>query len=111
AHHAAVLQELRQDVFGHVDRDGEAEPLGRPDDGRVDADHLTAAVHQRTAGIARVEGGIGLDDVIDEMAGYAAQRPAEGADHAGRDGGIETEWTADGDDELADADLAGVAED
>ena len=98
-----MLEQLRQNVAGHVDRNGEADALGGPDHGRVDADDLAAAVNQWTAAVARVEGGVGLDDVIDQVAGDAAQGPPEGADDAGRDGRFEAERAADGDDELADA--------
>ena len=86
ADHPAVLHQLRQDVLGHVDRDGEADALGRLDDGRVDADDPAAAVHERAAAVAGVQGRVGLDDVVDQVAGDAAQRPAQGADDAGGDG-------------------------
>src|SRR5262249_43280054 len=49
-------------------------------------------------------------DVIHEMARNTAERPAERTDHASRDGGIEAEWAADGDDELAHTELGRVAE-
>src|SRR5207248_7922398 len=96
-HHATVLHELRQDVARHVDRNGEANALGWPDDRRVDADHQAAAVDQGPAAVAGIEGCIGLDDVIDQVAGDAAQGAADRADYAGRDGRLEAERTADGD--------------
>jgi len=74
AHNPAVLHQLRQDVLGHVDRRGEADTLRREDDGRVDADDLAATVRQRTAAVAGVEGGVGLDDVVHQVPGQAAQR-------------------------------------
>ena len=73
AHHAAVLHELGNDALGHVDRNGEADPLRGVDDRGVDADHPAPAVKQRAAAIARVQGGVGLDHVVDEMAGDAPQ--------------------------------------
>ena len=64
-----------------------------------------AAVDQRPAGIAGIERGVGLDDAVDEPARARAQAAAEGADHAGGHRRLEAEGIADGDDELADAQL------
>ena len=79
-----MLHELRHDPPGHVDGDGEADPLRRLDDRRVDADDPAPAVEQRPAAVARVERGVGLDDVVDEVAGDAPQGAAQGADDARR---------------------------
>ena len=38
------------------------------DDSRVDADHPAAAVDQRAAAVARVQRGVGLDHVVDQVA-------------------------------------------
>jgi hypothetical protein len=46
--------------LGGIDGDGE-----QMDDGRVDADHLTTRVDERSAGVARVEGGVCLNHVFD----------------------------------------------
>ena len=50
---------------GVVDRNGEAKPDAG--DGGVDADHLPRAVDERPAGVAGVERGVGLDDVVDDQ--------------------------------------------
>src|SRR5205823_14726465 len=55
-----------------VDRHGQAEADAR--DGGVDADQPTGAVDEGTARVAGVEGGVGLDDVLDEAAGRACPR-------------------------------------
>ena len=107
---AAVLHELRHDPPGHVDRDGEADPLRRLDDRGVDADDPAPAVEQRAAAVARIERGVGLDHVVDEVAGDAPQAAAQGADHPGGHRRVEAERAADGDHELADAQLGRVAE-
>src|SRR6266545_2603587 len=52
---------------GGVDRDGE--PETEAGNRRVDPDHLRACVRERTAGVARIERRIGLDDVLDDAAG------------------------------------------
>ena len=84
AAHAAVLQDLRQHVLGGVGGDREADALRAHDDRGVDADHLAARVDERPAGIAGIEGRIGLDDVADQAAVLRAQRAADRADDAGR---------------------------
>ncbi len=86
ANDAPVLHELGEDSLDHVDRDGEADSLGRVNDRRVHADDPAVRVEQRAAAIAGVECSIGLDDVVDQVAGDAAQGAAEGADDAGGDG-------------------------
>ena len=87
---ASVLDQPRRDPAGSVAGDGEADALRGADDGRVDADDLGARVDERAAGVARVEGGVSLDDIVDEPAGSAAQRAAEAADNAGGDRLLET---------------------
>ena len=69
-----------------------------------------AAIDQRAAAVAGVQGRVGLDHVVDEMPGDAPQRSAQGADDAGRHRGLEPQRTADGDDQLADAQLRRIAE-
>ena len=71
---------------GGIDRDGQADA----DAGHrgVDADDFTGRDGQGPAGVPRVEGGVGLDDVVDDpdvAAGPGRQGPAQGADHAGGD--------------------------
>ena len=97
---AAVAQERGQDGVDGVDRDGEAQPLAAGDDGGVDADDGAGAGHERAAGVAGIERRVGLNHVLDQPAGARAQRPAERADDAGRDGVLEAVGVADGDGQL-----------
>ena len=86
AAHPAVGHQRPDDPAARVvDRHGEPEAPAR--DRGVDADDAGRGVGQRAAGVARVERGVGLDDVLDHprrppVAG--GQRPAEPADHARR---------------------------
>ena len=76
-------------------------------------DDAPAAVGERAAGVAGVEGGVRLDDVVDDAAGApraGRERAAERGDDAGRDGAAEPVRVADRDHELAHAQLLGVAE-
>ena len=70
-------------------------------------------VGQRAAGVAGVERGVGLDDVLDHPrrpAVAGGQRAAQPADHAGGDRAGQAERVADGDHELADPQRRRVAE-
>ena len=60
---AAIMQERRDDPAGGIpDRDGEAK--AEAGHCSIDAYYLACSVGQRASGVARVEGGIGLDDVL-----------------------------------------------
>ena len=60
--------QLLDDRLGVVDRDREADVLGIVDDRRVDADDLAVGVDQRAAGVAGVDGGVGLDQAVELLA-------------------------------------------
>ena len=66
----------------------------RADDGRVDADQLTAQIDQRATRIARVDRGIGLDEIF--IAFNIEPGAAERRNDAGRDGLPNAKWVADG---------------
>jgi len=61
---APVLDDRAGHLAGQVDRDGKTDAgLQSPDEG-VDADDLPVNVHQRSAAVARVDVGIGLNEVL-----------------------------------------------
>eukprot|EP00960_Hanusia_phi_P042863 755746-Hanusia_phi.AAC.2 len=98
---SAVGKDLLEDPLGGVDGDAEAEPLRACDDGGVDPDDLAAAAHQRASRVARVKRHVGLDHILDHVSCHSPDAPPESRDDAGRDGGGETEWVADGDSKLS----------
>ena len=79
-----------------IDRDREAQRFGAAGDLEgVDADHLSVAVQQRAAAVARIDGRIGLQH-------HGRARPANRAHDAARDGVLEDpERQPDGDHFLA----------
>ena len=92
---------------------GIGEPEPDAGDRGVDADDAAVAVDQRAAGVAGVERGVGLDDVVDDprrLARAGRQRAAERGHDAGGDRAGEAVRVADRHDELADAQRGGVAE-
>ena len=112
APHPAVVHKVADHLARCiVDRHGEPEPHTRH--GGVDSDELAARVDQRSAGVARVESGVGLNHVVDHP--HRAPRPGrqrapEGRDDAGRHRAGEAVWVADCDDELAYTQVRGLAE-
>ena len=92
-----------------MQRDREAQALAGQDRRRADAHGGAAVVDERTAGVAGVEGGVRLHDVLDEPSRAGAQRAAERAHDAGGDRGLEAVRAPEGQHELAHAEPARVA--
>src|SRR5262249_3233980 len=106
----ALAQEGAGDELGGVDADREADAPPGGDHRGVHADDVAQGGDEGAAGVAGVQRGVRLHDVVDEAPGPAAQRPAEGADDARGDGALEAERIADRDDELTDLQGRRVAE-
>ena len=72
-------------------------------EGRVDAHGLAIEIQERAARVARVDGRIGLYEILEAEIPAEVQTVASlGADDAERDGMAEAEGIADGQDPLAD---------
>eukprot|EP01022_Parablepharisma_sp_SALTPOND_P017632 TRINITY_DN2854_c0_g1_i1.p1 TRINITY_DN2854_c0_g1~~TRINITY_DN2854_c0_g1_i1.p1 ORF type:complete len:786 (-),score=227.08 TRINITY_DN2854_c0_g1_i1:181-2538(-) len=99
--------ELGHDLLGGVDRDGEADALSLGHDGGVDAHHLALEVDQGAAGVARVDAGIGLQEVV---IGTGADDAALGADDARGHGVLQAEGVAHGQNPVAHPELVAVAQ-
>ena len=77
--------------------------------GGVDTDEPAFGIHQRAAGIAGVDGRVGLNEIlilVETRQAAAAQR----ADNAHRHGLADTEGIADGEHNVADFQLVAVAQ-
>ena len=109
--HLAVLFELTHHRGGDVDGHREADThvaAGRPDDRGIDADQLAVQVHERASRVARIDRGVGLDEVL--VALDVDPAAPERAHDPGGDGLAEPEGVADGDDEIADLEYVAVSE-
>src|SRR5215471_11668193 len=60
----ACAHQLRNQRFGQISWDGEANPLSGGDDGGVNAHHLPVHVEQWSTRVPWINGRIGLDKVI-----------------------------------------------
>jgi len=61
----APLTPLNLSPTSLIDRNGKADVFCAGSDGGIDADYLAAQVEQRAAGVAGINGGIGLNDARD----------------------------------------------
>ncbi len=97
-----------------VDRHREADALGRPRrraDLGVDPDHRAGRIEQRAAGVARVDGRVGLDRVDERVLRCERVDRALGRrDDADAQRALAPERAADRRNGLADDDLAGIPE-
>src|SRR5262252_451478 len=94
-----AFAQLRQQIANRVDRYREADAdvalrLAVADDRRVHADHLTADVQQRAAGVARVDRRVGLQHLVRSPVGDL-KRPLGGADDSHADGVRQAERITD----------------
>ena len=76
----------------------------------VDADDVAVGIEQRSAAIAGIDGGIGLDHVLERASVFIGDRTVKRADNAGGERTFEAERIADGQDFLADLQRVGIAE-
>ena len=115
-HRRLTVDDLVGNVLGIVNRNGKAHARAGARvalDKRINAHQLTIVVNERATGVARVDGGIGLDHVgIDGIAaGRAHGRGAIERRHDTRgDRLFVAEWRADRHDPLAHVELGGVTD-
>ena len=103
ARHMALALEIHDDFPGHGSGDGEADAdraAGGREDGGVDANDLALEVEGRTAGVALVDGGVDLQEIV---IGARADLAATGGDDAGGHGAAKAEGIADSDHPVANA--------
>ena len=73
---------------------------------RIDADHFPVHVDQRTAGIAGIDGCVGLNERLELLA--SDNIASFGGNNAGGDGLLQTEGAADGQHPVADLHTVGI---
>ena len=109
-----ALNELFSDAERIIDRDREAHTGARAAGGhdkRVDADELAFSIHERAAGIARIDSRIGLDHVgVDRARLRIGIGAVHRRDDAGRNGLFHAEGATSSHDPLAHLELGGVTD-
>src|SRR5690349_7670287 len=108
---APVGDDLVHHLSRHVDWNGKTDAdiaAGWRNDGRVDADEFSAQADQCSAGIAWVDRGVGLDELL--IALLADAGAPQRADKTGRYGLSQAEGIADRQHEIADFERVAVAE-
>ena len=114
ADHAAVIEDVLHDAAGQIHRNRKADALDADvaavalvEHRGIDADQLAARIDQRAAGIAGIDGGIGLNEILE--GGDAELTAAGGADDAMGHGLRQPERIADRQHRIADLQLIGAA--
>ena len=105
-----MLEDLIHDATDHVHRDREADAVRAErlrQDGRVDADQLAVGVDERAAGIAEIDGGVGLNEIFEIR--DAEPAASGGADDALRHRLTQSKRIADREHDVAGAHLVGSA--
>ncbi len=105
--HLSGVLELAEDVLGHIDGRGETQTLARCHDGGVDPYDLALHVDERATRVSRVDGRIGLDEVV---IGSGTDDPRLGGNDPLGEGVTEAEGIAQGNDPLPDLQGIGIAE-
>src|SRR3990172_2045811 len=113
----ALLDEIPRDLLHDVDGNGEADARRAERSPGVHSHDLSIEVHQGTAGVPGIDGGIGLDPGV-ERARLLARRELElvgekavlAADDAERERPLEGERASEGHHVLADVERVGVAQ-
>ncbi len=95
----AGLYELRHHAHNGIDRHRKAyagRGARRTVDGGIDSDQPPSRIEQRATGIAGVDGGVGLDQVIDGRAArFSRQRAVERGDDTSGERPVQAEGVAD----------------
>ncbi len=112
AGHVSIVHDLVHDGSGEVDGHRETDSLiaarSFGENGGVDADQFAAVVHERAAGVAGIDRRVGLDEVFIVFDAEAGS--PRGADDAHRHGLADAIGVADGEHDVADLQLVGVAD-
>ena len=103
-------QQLGRGAHRLIDGNRKADPLGAGPHGDVQADHLAVDIQQRTARVAGIDAGVGLDQVVVALRIADLHRAMQGADDAARDRVFIAVGVAHRDHRFADHQIAGGAD-
>ena len=101
--------QLGGDLQHLVDGNREADPLSADADRHVNADHFAVDVQQRTAGVAGIDAGIRLDQIVVLLRSTDLDFAMQGTDDPSRHGVLVAKGIPQGDDRLAGHQIAGDA--
>ena len=108
----AMIQDLIHHLTGEID--GNCKPdafvaaRSVRKDGRIDADEFAAIIHQRAAGIARIDRRVGLNEIFVVLDAQIAA--IHGADDSHRDGLPDSKWISDGQGIIAYLDFGRITD-
>src|SRR5260370_42285492 len=94
-------------LIGNSSRHSRRSSGGRGDRG-VNANDFAAGIDEWAAGIAAVDGRVGLNRLVNESGLTGLRGAANGADHAGGQSALKSERIADSENFLADLQHGGI---
>src|SRR5690554_2901021 len=109
----AMSNELRYNFFYRVHRDRKTDTSARATgavDHGINAHQLSLRIEQRTTGVTRINGGIGLNNIGDRALCWRLDFASQRAHYTGSKRGIQTKGIADGEHLATDRQLTGVAQ-
>ena len=104
-----AIADFTSQIRGDGKADADPDAHGRADHG-IHAHDLAVDVDQRAAGIAHVDVGVGLDEILVGQGPHVFDLTALGTDVAEGDAVLEVEGSANGDGELTHPHLIGIGE-
>jgi hypothetical protein len=111
ARHVALRQDLFHDAAHQIDGIAKPMPSGPPyctvQHRGVDADQIALRIDERAAGVAEIDGGVGLNEILESRQSQLAA--AGGADDALRHGLADPVGIADGEHDIAHPQRVGAA--
>ena len=107
---SSVANQPTGDEPGRIARNRKADALCRANHRRVHADHFPRGVDERSAGIARIQRRVGLNDVVNQTTRLRIHRATERADHACGHACLETERVSNRDRQLANPQVFGIGQ-
>src|SRR5262249_50246103 len=105
----AMLEDVIDGALDGVHGDGEPDALSVRNDGGIHPNDVAVDVAEGTAGVSRVDRGVGLDEVFQRDAGGSVELAIDSADDADGHRALEVpEGIADGDGRGADGEVVGI---
>src|SRR5262245_55455413 len=106
----SIADQPSSNQSGGVAADGEANALRRSNHRCVYTHNFARRIDKRSAGVSRIQRGIGPNNVVNQSAGLRVHRATKCADYASSDTRLEAERISDRDHQLADAQIFGVGQ-
>lgn len=108
--HSPMFEQLRKNCFGSVHGHSETNPLCGLDYGGVNPNNATSRIHEWPPGVTRVQSGIGLNDVVDQVTGDTPKGVPQCRDNPSSNSRFKPKRASDRHSELTDLEFGRITE-